>query len=436
MKTVHKLLVLFTSGILLGASSTVQAETIQDAVKYMLQAYPEIRSQTYNRMARDYEVRQAKAGYLPTIDVIAGAGLNRQNQPVYDTTWPYYATISVRQNVFRFFGTQSEIERQQARSKSQGYLIQSTSENIALEATRAYLNVLKNQELYDLTMENLTNHRRILDQVKLRSESGVDRKADLDQVMGRMALAQSNLVAAQANVTDASTDYQAVIGHMPGELTKPDSAGSAIPTSMADAEQLAIKNNPTIKSSKADLEARNAQYETAKSQLYPSLDVSLDYRWQKDLTYTGRQEEFMAMATISFNIFNGGWNKARLGQTRAEIYEAQEISDNARRQTVQSVRLSWEAFKAASERVTHLEEYVKSAGLTADAFTTQWNIGRRTMFDLLDTQAEYINAKASLVNAKYDKQFAEYRVLSVMANLISYLGLQQPAQGRVALAEK
>lgn len=431
MKIHKKLLGTIASILLIMAANDAKAETLRDAVKYMLLSNPEVRAQSYNRLARDKEVRQAKAGYLPTIDLYAGVGFDRQHQPFFDTTWPHTTKISIRQNVFRFFGTQSEIERQEARVRSQAYLLQGTSENNALQASKAYLNVLRYQELYDLAQENLTNHRRILDQVKLRSESGVDRKADLEQVIGRVALAQSNVRAAQANLIDATSDYQAIIGHLPGDLVKPDDPASSLPGTLEEAEHLAVKNNPTIKSSKADLDARNAQHEAAKSQLYPSFDVALDYKWQKDVDIPGNQSGFLAMGMVSFNIFNGGWNRARLGQTTLEIYEAEEISQNAKRQTIQSVRLSWEAYKAANERVISLEEYVKAAGLTADSFTAQWNIGRRTMFDLLDTQAEYINAKASLTNVKYDKLFSEYRILSVMAKLIPHLGLPLPEQSLI-----
>jgi adhesin transport system outer membrane protein len=432
----RKFLVVLAMGMLMTGTGVAQAETLQDAVRFMLQSNPDIRAQSYNRMAREKEVRQAKAGYLPTIDVNLAAGVDRQHEPFFDTTWPASATISVRQNVFRFFGTQSEVERQEARVRSQAYLLHGTSENNALLSSKVYLNVLRYQELYDLAQENLTNHRRILDQVKLRSESGVDRRADLDQVMGRVALAQSNVAAAQANLTDSTTDYQEVIGHLPGNLIKPEPVASALPKTMEEAEQLAVQNNPTLKSAKADVDARYAQHETAKSQLYPSLDVALDYKWRKDedVFLPGRREDFLAMATISFNILNGGWNKARLGQTTYEIYEAQEISENTKRQTIQSIRLSWEANRTATERVAFLEEYVKAAGQTADAFAAQWNIGRRTMFDLLDTQAEYINAKASLANAKYDKMYSEYRILNGMAQLIPFLGLQLPDQSRVVTA--
>jgi adhesin transport system outer membrane protein len=200
---------------------------------------------------------------------------------------------------------------------------------------------------------------------------------------------------------------------------------------------LALKNNPTIKSSKADLEARNKQKETAKSQLYPSFDIAFDYNWKYDMDYTnpGKEEYYTAMALVSFNIFNGGWNKARIGQTTYEINEAEEISRNSMKQTVQSVRLSWESSKTAAERVVYLEDYVKSAGLTADAFTSQWNIGRRTMFDLLDTQQEYINSQVMLLNAKYDKLYSEYRILSGMGKLIPTLGLPLPEQSLVTAAE-
>ena len=244
-----KLLALLAVGMLMTGSGVAQAETLQDAVRFMLQSNPDIRAQSYNRMARDKEVRQAKAGYLPTIDVSVAAGVDRQHEPVYDTSWPASAKVSVRQNVFRFFGTQSEVERQEARVRSQAYLLHGTTENNALLASRVYLNVLRYQELYDLAQENLTNHQRILDQVKLRSESGVDRRADSDQVMGRVALAHSNVVAAQTNLADVNTDYQAVVGHLPGNLTMPAPVGSALPKTMEEAEQLAVQNNPTLKSS-------------------------------------------------------------------------------------------------------------------------------------------------------------------------------------------
>jgi adhesin transport system outer membrane protein len=204
--------------------------------------------------------------------------------------------------LFHFGSTKYEVDRQKARVRSAAYLLQGSSENVALQASRVYLDVLRQLELYDLAEENLTNHERIYDQIKLRSTSGVDSKADLDQVMGRLALAQSNVVAAKANITDAQTDYQAVIGHLPEDLIRPQPVDSAIPESMEEAQQLAIDNFPILKSARADYEAREAQHKVAKSINYPSLDAAVDYRWENDVDIEGRQEELVATGMVSFNI--------------------------------------------------------------------------------------------------------------------------------------
>jgi adhesin transport system outer membrane protein len=437
MKPFLKGMVIVSAVVLLWGGGNAQGETLEEAIKYVLQTNPDIRASAYNRLAKDQEVIQAKGGYLPTLDssITYGKEIIKDADPPFTsdrvTTEPKSTVLSLRHNVFHFGTTQSEVRRQESRVQSQAYLLKGTSENMALQASRVYLNLLRNMEIYELAKENLLNHERIADQMKLRSTSGVDRKADLDQVMGRLALAQSNVVVTDANITDGKTDYHAVIGRFPENLVKVAPRDSAIPATMDEAEQVAMKNHPILKSALADLEARRAQYETAKRVNYPSLDVALDYKWQTDVEYPNHYEELLASAVVRMNLFNGFRNKARMSETLHLINEAREILNGSQRQVLQSVRLSWEAYSAAKERVKHLEEYVKSTGATAEAFAAQWNIGRRTMFDVLDTQAEYITAKSDLVKANYDKLYAEYRVLSGMGRLIETMGLRPPDESIV-----
>ncbi|MDX9745812.1 MAG: TolC family outer membrane protein [Syntrophales bacterium] len=409
----------------------VQGETIQDAVQAILKSNPDIRAAAYNRLAREQEVVQAKSRFFPTLDALGRAGYYRKEHPFKDHDWPREAILSLRQNVFEGGATLSEVQRQQARVKSQAYLLQAQSEVIGLQACKVYLSVLQQQDLLDLAKENLLIHERIYDQMKMRSQAGIDRRADLEQVMGRLALAQSNLVVAKANLEDGRTDYQAVIGHLPEELERPESVEAVIPPTKEEAEQTAIKNYPLLKSAQADLEARQKQHETAKRVNYPSLDLTVDYRWADDVDSIPYEEDLTAMANVRFNIFNGFKDKGRIDETRYLINEAEEIRNSTQRQLVHSIRLSYEAYLAAQDRVKNLEEYAKAAGLTAEAFTAQWTIGRRTMFDVLDTQAEYINAKSDLVTAKYQKRYAEYRVLSGMGLLTKTMELEWPEESVV-----
>jgi adhesin transport system outer membrane protein len=420
-----------TLGALIAGTGYVHAETLQDAVHYMLQTNPDVKSIAYNRLARGEEVKQAKAGYLPSLDISYGAGIADQNNPFDDTSYPQSTVLSLRQNVFRGFADQYEVERQTARVNSSAYLLQGRSENIALVTSRVYLNYLRQLELLELAKENLTIHQRIHDQIKLRSESGIDRKADLDQVMGRLSLAESSLVIAEANVADAQTDYQFVVGRIPEHLVKPQPVDDFIPALLEEAQQLAVKNYPILKSAQADVQAREAQYVVAKSNYYPKLDIVVDQKWEEDVDIPGYEEELRATAVARFNIFNGFSDKARIAETCYLIKEAREIQKNTERQIIESIRLSWMAHQASQNSIVYLQNYVKSTGATAEAFSKQWNIGRRSMFDVLDIEAELVNAKIDLVNAQYDKLYAQYRILNGMGQLVHTMGLQWPVESKV-----
>ncbi|MBW2466568.1 MAG: TolC family outer membrane protein [Deltaproteobacteria bacterium] len=438
MKSILRYAGLLVLGGLIWGVGNLQAETLPDAVHHMLQTNPEIRAVSFNRLARDEEVKQARADYWPTLDISYSTGLVDRIHPDFDAggnpildTHPESTVLSLRQNLFRGFATKNEVRRQKSRVNSKAYELQGTSETIALNTSRVYLNVLRQMEILELAKENVTIHQRIFDQVKLRSESGLDSTADLDQVMGRLALADSDVVVTKANVADAKTDYLFFVGHMPADLMAPYSVDSVMPVSLDEAQGLAIENYPILKSAQADVDARVAQNIVAKGNYYPKLDVAVDQKWQEDVEYDGYEEEFSASAVVRFNIFNGWWDKARVAETKKLICEAKEIRNNTERQIVESIRLSWVAYQSTLDQIRFLENYVESTGNTAEAFSKQFNIGRRTMFDVLDIEAELINAKIDLVNAKYDKLYAQYRILAGIGRLVHSFGLQWPVEAQI-----
>lgn len=433
MKPLCKSIGLIISVGLLWVPVNLHAETLQEAVHYMLQTNPEIRAISFNRQARDEEVKQAQADYWPIVGVSYGAGVSKyDNYLDNDTSHPQSTILSLRQNLFQGFGTQNEVKRQESRVASQAYLLQGTSENIALQTSRVYLNYLRQQEILELAKQNVLTHQRIHDQMKLRSESGIERKADLDQVIGRLSLAESDVILTEANVSDAMTDYYYTVGRMPENLVLPAPVDSVMPATIAEAEQLALANYPILKSAQADVQAREAQHEVAKSSYYPKLDIAVDQKWEDEVDVPEYIEELSALAMVRFNLFNGWRDKARVAETKKLICEAREIRNNTYRQVVESIRLAWVSYQSSLNSLSYLENYVNATTATADAFTKQWNIGRRSMFDVLDIEAELINAKIDLVNARYDKMISQYRVLSGMGNLVHTLGLQWPVESKLA----
>ncbi len=423
---------LLACGLVIALSAPSQGETISEAVDKVIQTNPRVQSQIHNRLARDQEVVQARAGYYPTLDGYAAGGWANYREPIEDDLNPYEAGFSLRQNVFRGFADQGEIARQEARVASSAYLLQGTSEDLALDTARVYINVLRKQELKQIADENLEIHLRIADQIKLRSDSGVGSQADTDQINGRLALAQSNVVIAETNLQDARSEYLAVVGNLPMDLTQPLPPNSRLPNSLEEATLAALGSNPILKSAAADLEARQQQYEVAKAPYYPILDIELDQRWDEDISLSeGERDWFSALGRVRYNFFNGFRDQGRKAETLEQVSEAREIKNNTERQVVESMRLSWMAYMSVLDRIDYLRNYMKSSRSTAIAYAKQFDIGKRTLLDVLDAEAEAVNARADLVDAEADGLFAQYRMLAATGQLVDTFGLAWPEQAMV-----
>ena len=435
-------------GALLFGGSHVQAETLKEAIDTMLQTNPEVRSVAYNRLGRDQEVRQAKSGYLPELNFSAGYGFENVQKPEnVDDRNPQVFTLGLRQNIFTGLATKNEVDRQRARVQSQAFLVQSTSENIALRTTEVYLNVLRQQEIHRLAQDNLDTHLRIGDQINLRSDSGVATKSDSGQASGRVVLAQANVVATKTNLVDAQTNYLAVVGHLPTDLQVPTPPDNLLPASLEELEADAIKMHPTLQSANADIVAREKQYEVAKAPYFPIIDLEVDQNWRKDYnsfsttttdlfnnTFTDRTDTYdslVAMIRLRYNLFRGFKDEARRAETVQLISEAREIRNNTHRQVIESVRLSWMAYQAIKDQIKYLEQRVDYTTNTAGAYNEQFNISKRTLLDVLDTEAEVIDAKRALVNAKYDGLYAQYRILNGLGQLVKSFELEWPQESQV-----
>ena len=88
MKCYVKIVTIFVLGVLFIGISSASGETLQDAIKTMIQTNPDVRAVVYNRLARDQEVIQAKAGYFPTLDTSLSGGNQQWYHPIDDSLWP------------------------------------------------------------------------------------------------------------------------------------------------------------------------------------------------------------------------------------------------------------------------------------------------------------------------------------------------------------
>lgn len=425
---------------------TSNAETLKEAVSQTIETNPYILRAVNERRSREQDVEQARAGYKPTVDLLAGAGYEYSDNP--STRAQLRANgasnrgeemdrteleLTARQMIFDGYLTKNEVERHQARVQVASYDISGIAQNTALRAIEVYLELIKQQTDLELARDNLEAHQRIYDQIRLRSESGVGRKADMAQIEGRLALAKSNVIASKNNVNEAEANYRRVIGMAAGQLERPNALGDVLPQTVEEAVAKGLEMHPTLKSAMADVEATQAQHRAAKYNYSPRFDVEMGISKNSDLDgVDGRNEDAYAMLRMRWNLYNGGKDDARVEQTVHQINEAMEIQNNTAREVEESVRLAWTSYEATSQQVDYLKRHVDSAKQTREAYTKQFNIGQRTLLDLLDTENEVFEAERAHNEADYTNLYAQYRILVGMGSLIEDMELTLPAEATVA----
>lgn len=413
---------------------------MQEAVTQTLQTNPDVLIDVARRLSIEEALKGARGGYSPRVDLTLGGGRekldNTSNRALYGSAVSqlrYDSSLTLTQMLFDGHATSSEVDRNRARAESSSHKLASTSEQIALKVIEAYLEVLRLQEAYSLTQENVAVHQRTHDQIKLRATSGVGRKSDLDQIEARLALANSNLTSAEANLKIAEINYKLVVGDMPKKLVKPKEPDASLtPTSLEDAIQKALSNNRILNSARADVEAARAQHRASKSPMYPRMDLEVAARhsnvnnisdgFGNDIPGTFDQNQ-SAMLKMRYNLFSGGTNRASIAETLYLQYEAQEILRRAERQLEQSVRLSWTAYRSAVDKLPSLRKHAESSQLTRDSYVKQFTLGQRTLLDLLDTENEAFTSSANYINGRYVELFSLYRVLADVGTLLDTLGV-------------
>ncbi len=92
------------------------------------------------------------------------------------------------------------------------------------------------------------------------------------------------------------------------------------------------------------------------------------------------------------------------------------------------MRLSWVAHQVIKGQMEFFKNHQDSSTKAMEAYQLQFNIGQRTLLDLLDTANEMFVAKRAYLNARYDESYAAYRILASMGDLNQSFGVILPEE--------
>lgn len=427
-----------TAATLLVAGSSLAADvsTLSGAVEEAVMRNPEVVARYHVMTAASEEVKVARGGLYPRLDLRGYIGSETLEQRDMSPgagpdRWDTYnvdgGALTLRQLLFDGFATSKEVKRLKYAKRVRYYELLATAEDAALEATRAYLDVVKYRKLLDLARDNYATHKEVYEHVRQRVEAGIGRGVDLEQAGGRLALAESNLVTEAANLHDVSARFERIVGQQPPDpLQDPASFNGKLPTA-DELTQGAFRRAPEMNAALENIRAARAELKSKKGAYWPTLALQASVahdRNSDNLAFTDRETRGRLELLLNYNLFNGGSDRARVRQYNEKLYESYDLRDKVCRDLRQTTRIAWNDTMKLQDQLQFQDQHQLATAKARDAYRKQFDIGQRTLLDLLDSENELYDARRTYLISEADLEIAHARVLAPTGHLLESLQLK------------
>lgn len=415
-------------------SAARDAFTIVDAIKQATQTNPGVGEAAANRRATEAEMRQVQGTLLPQVRLEAKVGRQRFDQqdvpvpPAGNRQWlrSNETSVAVRQLLFDGLTTINEIWRQAARVDAAAYRVRERTELIALDAAEAYIDVVRFTHLVARANENIAAHRSILSNVQARFEGGRAGEGDLEQVRERVEAALAVRAQFLQQLDEARALFRRVIGIEPYNLRVPGRL-RGLPPSKDASLATALRHNPTIQAGQADRDAARHGFNATTGSFLPNVAFEARATRGRNIsTIPGDQTNASAFVVATWDVFRGGqdaWRRAEM----AERYEEQTMRHaRLQREAFELIDKAWAARTITSERMAALNRQIQADLRVIAAYQKEYELGQRSLIDLLNAQNQLFNARVSLESTRGAAIFADYQLLAAMGHLLPYLHAPHP----------
>ena len=421
------------------------AQTLEDAIRQALRANEEVLSASRSRDASDQDLRQARAGYLPLVDIRAGSVYqwsDNSNTVITTPTGTRGSTrglqrtesqLTARQLLWDFGGVDSEVEQALARRAQNANRVREVAEVIALRTADVYIDLLRQRQLLATAQENVRQHEAVTGRVTARLQQGRGDQADEQQALSRLNQSRSSLAEAAGRLREAEIRYFTVVrAPPPPNMAAVRPPVASLPQNVDQAVQISEGTSPTVATFRSQAEFARAQINAADARFLPRIDLEAGGQLNNNIDgIEGRNNDARVMVMMRYNIYSGGADMARRGAAVARQGEAQENLRRSIRDTAELVRVSWSQLQTARDRLTVFRAQQDNAIRVRQAYDLQFNVGTRSLLDLLDSENELYVARSNVIDTERLSEFRVYRVFATMGTMLQTLNIDPPPEAAV-----
>lgn len=402
--------------ILFTASSLPSyATSLLDAYKDAMQNDPAtLKAKAQYDIARETE-KSAFAGLLPNVSLTGSYSLINQ-EAIDENTFAVVDNeitdlqfgVSLSQAIFRMDTWYSlDAAEKRALQAQAGYDL--AQQALISRVTKAYFDVLKAQDNLEFVQAEKKAIERQLEQTKQRFNVGLTAITDVHEAQAKFDNAVASEIRSRNNVEIAKEATREITGKYYSKFdslnTERFSATLPKPLKVQQWVTKSENNNLQLKAKELVLEATKFDIKRAKAGHYPTLTLNAGLSTQdRDVNSFDAEALNRNSIGLSLNVplYSGGATSSAVRQAQANYVFASEDREETHRAVVRQVRTSFADVVTLVSTLKALEQSVVSAESALKATQAGFEVGTRTIVDVLDSTQNLYRAKSQLSSTRYD----------------------------------
>jgi TolC family type I secretion outer membrane protein len=423
------------SGPSLQAQANAPAPTgplsLAQAVNIALKNNPTIQAAAAYSDAAQHAIDAARAGYMPQLNF--SEGVTRGNNPVYVfgtlltqrqftaanfdlgfLNFPppvdnFRTQFSASMPLYDFGRTSGHVKS--ARIQAQGIRESATrtGQSVVFDVINAYLNGLLAREQVRVAEAAVAMAESDLQRAQAREQQGLAVASDVLSAQAQLAQSREDLIRAQNAVAISQAALNVAMGLPEDSPTQTEGKLAAVEVPSGDLsnlQQQALKQRPDYHEAQLQAEQAGNSVSLAQKEFLPRIDMMGS--WEQDnQNFTSRGgNNWVAGATLTFNIFNGGARRAQIAQSRSYQRRAAAMRSQMESAVRLQVREAYLNLNAARQRVEVSRDSAAQAEESLRILQNRYDAGLATIMDVLRAETMRTSAHNNHLNAVYDYRLA------------------------------
>ncbi|WP_423349009.1 TolC family protein [Wolbachia sp. wLmal] len=387
--------------------ATDVGEVISKAIKNS----SKIKSQFYQYKSAEKHCKSSGlAGFLPDVNL----QYNFDSNFNLDTS---EKKLTLRQKLIDGGGTFATFSRSSHLLKAEKMRFQQLKQELALNAVKAYVNVLQKTEILKLREHKERVSLEHLSAMKKRFSLGEVTNAEVLLAKAKFSSSISERVDAEGKLKLVNIAYYHLIGEDADDLSEANDKLPSVPE-LNECLQLAKTNNLSLKAAVYQKRAAGMEVIAESSKWLPSLNLSASKNFGEDgMKVDKLLENVHVVFTLDVPIFKRGVNafgvsKAKM-DAKKSTYDYYETVKNIE----QAVVNAWNDVLTAKAIIKASQEAEKAAALALEGVEQEVNLNLKSTSDLLDTEDALFKARSDLVEAKSNYVISVYNLLFMINSI-------------------